>query len=98
MGANDLQDDYDRLKPKTLASVGKLLGRRGEPFDGMLNGWLLETRELVADAPEFAVWMAEALVWARFAERADDFFGAAAGFIPEGDPELLDEAALRIPT
>ena len=53
MGAKDLQEDYDRLKPMTLADVGKLLGRSGEPFDRMLKGWLLETRELVPDAPEF---------------------------------------------
>jgi hypothetical protein len=92
MGARELQGAYDRLNPKTLASVGKLLGRSGEPFDRMLSGWLLETREIVADVPEFAVWMAEALVWARFAERANEFFAAAAGFITNGDPELLDEA------
>lgn len=92
MSARDIQDNYAALPKKNLASVGKLLGDAGEPFDRELNAMLHDTRQHVGDAPDFAVWMAEALAWARFAIRDGDFFDTAARFIATGDPGLLDEA------
>jgi hypothetical protein len=92
VGAKTLQEDYASLSPKTVASVGKLLAERGEAFDHDLHDMLAATRALTPALPEFAVWMAEALVWARYAERDDAFFSAAARFIVSGTPELLDEA------
>lgn len=74
MRAQDLQEDYDALRPKSLASVGRLLGSTGEPFDRELNDMLLRTRKLIPSVPEFAVWMAEALAWARYARRDHQFF------------------------
>jgi hypothetical protein len=90
--AKELQEDYEGLRPKTLAAVGKLLGSTGEPFDRELNDMLRWTRQQLPSLPEFAVWMAEALAWARYARRDDDFFAAAAAFIECGDPQLLDGA------
>lgn len=92
MSENDLQGEYATLRPKTAASVGGLLARYGAPFDSYLNEMLHWTRAQLPDLPEFSVWMAEALAWARFAKRDDAFFAAAAGFIDEGDPALLDAA------
>lgn len=92
MSAKQIQDAYAALPKKDLAAVGKLLGEAGEPFDLELNAMLHDTRQHVGDVPDFALWMAESLAWARFALRDVDFFDAAAGFIATGDPELLDEA------
>ncbi len=89
----DIHEDYDGLETKNLASVGKLLGEAGEPFDHELNAMLLSTRKRISEASEFAVWMVEALAWARYARRDNAFFVAAARFIEHGDPQLLDEAA-----
>lgn len=90
--AEQLQDDYERLRPKNARSVGELLADAGEPFDRELNAMLAETRDDLGELPEFTVWMAEALAWARFAKRDSGFFDAAARFVVNGDPELLDEA------
>jgi hypothetical protein len=90
--AKELEEDYAAISTKTLASVGKMLAGCGEPFDRELNEMLRRTRGQTPDVPEFAVWMAEALAWARFAVRNDDFFEAAARFIASGDAVLLDEA------
>lgn len=92
MSAKELQEDYDGLKSKTLASVGKLLAAAGEPFDVELNAMVRWTRKQLPEVSEFAVWMAEALAWARYAHRDDAFFSAASMFIEHGAPELLDEA------
>ncbi len=92
MSPKELQRDYDDLKPKTLASVGKLLGASGEPFDHELNAMLQGTRKQLPDASEFAVWMAESLAWARYARRDAAFFSTATRFIEYGDAELLDDA------
>jgi hypothetical protein len=92
MSGNDLQADYDALERKSLKSVAKLLGEAGKPFDLDLNEMLHETRKLLTAVPEFAVWMAEALVWARYARRDGDFFVAAATFIDSGDAEQLNKA------
>ena len=92
MDARQLQSDYEALQPKTLATVGKLLGKAGEPFDRDLNRLILQTRKRLTHLPEFTVCMAEALVWARYAVRDDAFFTAAAAFIENGSPQLLDDA------
>jgi hypothetical protein len=92
MGENELQASYDALNPKSLTSVAKLLGDAGKPFDLELNEMVNETREILTAVPEFAIWMAEALAWARYARRDDDFFIAAATFIDDGDPKQLDKA------
>lgn len=93
MAARELQADYEALKKKDLAGVGRLLADAGASFDAELNAMLRSTRNHVQSPPEFAVWMAEALAWARYARRDGRFFVAAANFIDGGDASLLDEAS-----
>lgn len=93
MSANQYQVEYRRLKSKTIAAVGRFLASVGEPFDRELADMLAVTRSELSDQPEFAVWMAEALAWARYAVRDDEYFDAATRFIAGGDPTLADEAS-----
>lgn len=93
MSANPYQDEYKRLPSKSIAAVGRFLAEVGEPFDRELADMLAVTRGELSDQPEFAVWMAEALAWARYAVRDDEFFDAATRFIAGGEPTLADEAS-----
>jgi hypothetical protein len=92
MDTKDLQQDYDALSPKTKASVGRLLAQEGREFDQLLSDMVRETAQELEAVPEFAVWMAEALAWARYARRDPRFFAAAVVFIVQGEAEAIDEA------
>jgi hypothetical protein len=91
-GAKDLQDDYKQLTTKNAKTVGKLLAEFGEAFDKWLLTGLTKTRQAFPNQPEFVVWMAEALVWARYAKGGPAFFEPAIGYLASGDPKLIDEA------
>lgn len=92
MEPKDFQERYAGLRPKSKSTVARLLASYGRPFDIELSEMLNHTRAEMPDRPEFAVWMAEALVWARYAVRDAEFFTAAAAFLVDGDAESLDAA------
>lgn len=89
----DVREEYAQLKPKTLDAVADLLARCGQEYDQWLHDMIRATREKNDGRIDVCVWMAEALAWATFAVRHDDFFANASRFFEDGDPDALSAAA-----
>jgi len=68
------------------------LADAGEQLDRELHDLVVATRGTIPSTPEFAVWMASSLDWARFAQRDDDFIAAASKFFASGNLAALTRA------